>query len=875
MLRSAGQLAVSSNGWINGTTPYFSWDAGTDASSGVAGYCLYLGTDNTADPATSKGLLGTSPVSTTGTTCQFIISTTSIDLSTLSYQGSTWLTTSTSPYYLNIKAIDSVGNTYSGSSTQFQFRYDNTIPTNVSFLSPASGSFSNVADMSFSWPTSGANTSSDAASGVLGWQYQINSTSGTWLGSTTSAALGINYIPASESIYELTNDQDGSAITSGNNTVYFRTVDTAGNFSSDVTIRAGVLQFGGSAPVFGGTDTVTVTPSTSTTNSFAVSWPEATSPDDNTITHYYYMINTTPPSTLATLQSNASTYIDNGTSRTISAAALPNVNRGSNTIYVVAIDDAATPNYSPTNYISGTFTLNSTSPDNIANLIASDSSIKSQSLWNVTLTWTAPSYQGAGNLTYLIYRSSDGSTFTQVGTSSGLSYVDSAPSSAAYYYKVVTRDGAAASSSGSNAVSITPTGRWTSAPSLDSGPTVSNITTKKATITWTTSRTADSKIQFGTSSGSYNSVEPSNSTQVTGHTITLSGLQPGTTYYYKAKWTDEDGNTETSSEKTFTTAPPPTVKDVTTSSIGLDSAIIGFTTTGASSIKIYYGTTTAFGLAKTLSTSVDETAYTAELGGLTDGTKYYYKITTFDTDGSEYDNQVNDFTTLPRPKITNVRIQQVANTAQTTLLVTWTTNTEVSSIVTFYPEGNPTAAKDEVSVALTKGVHKMIVGGLLPQTQYILSVRGRDKVGNEAVSDTQKVNTSVDTRPPQISDLHIEAVNTPRVPTSGQESTAQIVVSWNTDEPATSQVEFGEGSGTTYAQKTQEDSALTNNHLVIISNLSAAKVYHLRANSRDKAGNASNSIDMVSITPKASDNALNLVISNLQQAFGFLGNIKR
>jgi hypothetical protein len=875
MLRAGGGLSVLSNGWTNGTVPYFSWDAGTDnvGGSGIAGYCLYLGTDNTADPSTSKGLLGTSPVSTTGTTCQFIVSTTAIDFSNLAYHGATWLTNSASPYYLTIKAIDSVGNIYTGSTTQFQFRYDNVVPTNVAFLSPASGNFSNVADMSFAWPTSGANTSSDANAGVLGWQYQINSTSGTWQGSTTSTTLGINYIPVSDSTYQLTSLQDGGSIVSGNNTIYFRTVDAAGNFSSDATIRAGVLQYGGSAPVFGQTDSVTITPSTSTTNSFGISWPAATSV--NTITHYYYMINTTPPSTLATLQANASTYVDNGTSLTIPTAALTNVNRGSNTIYVVAIDDAATPNYSPTNYISGTFTLNSTSPDNVDNLIASDSSIKSQSLWNVTLTWTAPSYQGAGNLTYLIYRSSDGSTFSQVGTSTGLSYVDSAPSSSAFYYKVVTKDGASALSSGSNAVSITPTGRWTSAPSLESGPTVSSITTKKATIAWTTSRSADSKVQFGTSSGSYSSVEPSNSTQVTGHSLILSGLTPGTTYYYKAKWTDEDGNTGSSSEKTFATEAPPTVKDVSTSSVGLSSAIISFTTTGASSVKIYYGTTTAFGLTKTLSTSVDETAYTAEISGLTDGTKYYYKITTFDSDGSEYDNQVNDFTTLPRPKISDVRVQQVVNTAQSTLLVTWTTNTEVSSIVTYYPENNSGAARDEVNVALTKGQHKMIIGGLLPQTQYIVIVRGRDKVGNEAVSDTQKVNTATDTRPPQISDVHVEGVNTPAVPSSGQESTAQIIVSWNTDEPGTSQVEFGEGSGTTYAQKTQEDSALTNNHLVIISNLSPAKVYHVRADSKDKAGNLANSIDIVSITPKATDNALNLVIDNLQQAFGFLGNIKR
>ncbi|MCB9801091.1 MAG: fibronectin type III domain-containing protein [Pseudomonadales bacterium] len=877
MTRSNGGTSVTSNGWTNNSNPYFSWTAGADNSggSGLKGYCLYLGTDTAGDSATSKGLLGTSPVSTDGTTCQFIISSTSIDFATSSYKGGTWLSTSSSPYYLNIKAIDNSGNIFGGSSAQFQFRFDNTAPTNTSYISCASGSFSNVADMNFSWPTSGGVASSDDNAGILGWQYQINSTAGTWLGTTTESTLGVNnYMPTSESSRTLTQDQDGSSIVSGNNIVYFRTVDSAGNTSSSSTYRTCNLSYGGAAPAFDGLDTVTITPATSTSNSYALSWPAATPTSGQSVAHYYYMINTAPPSTLATLQGNSATYIDNGTSTTVSADALPNVNKGSNTIYVVAIDDADTPNYSPSNYITGTFTLNSTDPDNVENLVASDSSIKSQSQWNVTLTWTAPDYQGAGNLTYLVYRSTDGSSFSQVGSTTGLSYVDNTPTSEQYYYKIHTQDGADAQSSGTNAVTITPTGKWTTAPSLDSGPDVGSITTKKATITWSTSRTSDSKVQYGTSSGSYGDVEPSNSSQVSSHSIQLTGLNPGTTYYYKAKWTDEDGNTGTSEEKSFTTAPAPSVKEVEAKSIGLSSAIIEFTSKDASRVKIYYGTSTNFGGVKEISTSTSETTYTAQLTDLLDGTKYYYKINTFDSENEEYAGDTYSFTTLPRPRISNVRIQQVANTAQSTILVTWSTNTDVSSIVTYYPEGNSSDARDEVNVALTKGSHKMIVRGLAPQTNYNLIVKGRDKIGNEASSDIQRLTTATDTRPPQISELNVEGSTVPPTASTAQESTAQLIVSWNTDEPSTSQVEFGEGTGTNYSSKTQEDSNLTYNHLVIISGLTPSKVYHLRAISKDKAGNIGNSIDTVTITPKTTENALNLVITNLQEAFGFLGKLR-
>jgi hypothetical protein len=62
---------------------------------------------------------------------------------------------------------------------------------------------------------------------------------------------------------------------------------------------------------------------------------------------------------------------------------------------------------------------------------------------------------------------------------------------------------------------------------------------------------------------------------------------------------------------------------------------------------------------------------------------------------------------------------------------------------------------------------------------------------------------------------------------------------------------------------------------VVISNLTPSKVYHLRAISKDKAGNEAKSVDQVVITPKATDNALDLVITNLSEAFSFFGGLKQ
>ena len=570
----------------------------------------------------------------------------------------------------------------------------------------------------------------------------------------------------------------------------------------------------------------------------------------------------------------------NWISTTSLAASAYATQYGENFLDVVAKDEAGNVNYF--SYSEVNFSANTSAPGAPRNADIADISIKATSNWKLTVSWDSPEASGSGISTYKVYRSTTASSncstsmnaFDYIGATKGSSYSDTGLIQQNYYYCVKACDSANNCSAPSGTVSELPTGKYTSASSLSSGPTTSSITTKKAKISWSTDRNSDSKVQYGTSSGTYFDEEPSNSTQTTDHTINLNSLSPGTTYYYKAKWTDEDGNTGTSEEKSFKTDDAPTVTDPKTKSISISGAIIEFIVSGATKVKIYYGKTTAFGSLKELSTSTTETSYTATLEGLDDGTKYYYKINTIDSEFSEYEGNTLTFETLPRPKITNVRIQEVRGTAQPTVLVTWTTNTEVSSVITYYPLARPEDARDEINVTMTKGDHKMILKGLLTQTDYIMLVKGRDKVGNEAISDRQQFTTATDTRPPSILNLKIEGSS--QAPSSSSQSEiSQLIVTWSTDEPATSQVEYGEGSGETYSQKTQEDTNLTVNHLVVISGLTPSKVYHLRALSKDNGGNTGQSIDTATITPKSSDNAFDLVITNLSEAFSFLGGLRK
>ena len=108
----------------------------------------------------------------------------------------------------------------------------------------------------------------------------------------------------------------------------------------------------------------------------------------------------------------------------------------------------------------------------------------------------------------------------------------------------------------------------------------------------------------------------------------------------------------------------------------------------------------------------------------------------------------------------------------------------------------------------------------------------------------------------------------------GKEDEAQIAVSWKTDEPATSRVDYGEGiSSDQYTQSSTEDPTQTNSHLVIVSGLQDSTPYHLRVCSKDKGGNETCSKDNTVIPGEAPKSILNIILQALNNAFGWIGGM--
>ncbi len=115
---------------------------------------------------------------------------------------------------------------------------------------------------------------------------------------------------------------------------------------------------------------------------------------------------------------------------------------------------------------------------------------------------------------------------------------------------------------------------------------------------------------------------------------------------------------------------------------------------------------------------------------------------------------------------------------------------------------------------------------LYPNRSYTLYARAYDGAGNQRNSSQITVtvnNDTADTTPPTISLAFASTTNT------------SAIVSWATNEAATTQVEYGQT--TAYGLSTTLNSTLSTNHTATLSPLSTNTLYHYRVKSRDAAGN--------------------------------------
>lgn len=208
--------------------------------------------------------------------------------------------------------------------------------------------------------------------------------------------------------------------------------------------------------------------------------------------------------------------------------------------------------------------------------------------------------------------------------------------------------GCTSSDNGSNTDGNNSTGTDTTAPSI-TGVSHSQITVSGATINWTTDEVSTSQVEYGRTT-SYGSSTVSDSTMVTSHVVSISGLTSGNTYHYRVKSTDASNNQATSGDNTFTLPAPsdttaPIISNVVSSGLTTSGTTITWSTDEASTSQVEYGTTAGYGSTSVLDTTL-VTAHTAILSGLNSGIMYHFRVKSRDAAGNVASSDDKTFNTI-------------------------------------------------------------------------------------------------------------------------------------------------------------------------------------------------------------------------------------
>ncbi|HJV98506.1 MAG TPA: galactose oxidase-like domain-containing protein [Arthrobacter sp.] len=117
-----------------------------------------------------------------------------------------------------------------------------------------------------------------------------------------------------------------------------------------------------------------------------------------------------------------------------------------------------------------------------------------------------------------------------------------------------------------------------------------------------------------------------------------------------------------------------------------------------------------------------------------------------------------------------------------------------------------------------------------PSSVTINDTAPTNDMWNLSLIEVRAASGSADTTPPALSAV-----------SAGTPGQTGATVTWTSDEPSTSQVEYG--TTTSYGSSTVQDSALSTSHSQGLSGLTAGTLYHYRVKSADSSGNLAVSPD--------------------------------
>ncbi|HSJ23604.1 MAG TPA: fibronectin type III domain-containing protein, partial [Longimicrobiales bacterium] len=317
-----------------------------------------------------------------------------------------------------------------------------------------------------------------------------------------------------------------------------------------------------------------------------------------------------------------------------------------------------------------------------------------------------------------------------------------------YYYRVRARNVSGFSNYSAVASATTPVPP-PPVPGAPGNPAATALDTVTIEFQWTASAGVVDEYHIERSTTPGGGFVPVDTVAGGVTTFQDSGLQSGTTYYYRVRARNISGFSSYSAVASATTpVPPPPAPGVPTglSAAAMDTATIRLTWTASAGVVDAYhierSTTPGSGFTEVGTVPGSVTAF--QNSGLESGTAHYYRVRARNVSGfSNYSAEVSATTPLPPPPLPGAPANLAATALDTgTIRLTWTASAGV--VDTYHIERSTTAGSGFAAVATVDGgVSAFQDTGLASATSYYYRVRARNVSGFSNYSAEASATTPV------------------------------------------------------------------------------------------------------------------------------------
>jgi hypothetical protein len=438
-----------------------------------------------------------------------------------------------------------------------------------------------------------------------------------------------------------------------------------------------------------------------------------------------------------------------------------------------------------------------------------------------------------------------------------------------YFYKVTCKDNLGTTVSADEKGFKTQEQLYTIAGAGDltdkTAPTISNIAIdvlsgESVTLNWQTDEKGSGLVRYGIASvDEYMTgdslVNKSVENYATSHSVEIVGLVPATKYVFVAFSADAVGNISQSSESSFTTASPSSLSSIKAESKNLGEAVVTWDTSTETTSTVEYGLTTSYGEKKESSTQTKE--HLINLSNLNQAVTYHFRVKGQDKGGKLYSSSDQTFEPKSPLQITNININDITEHEAT---VSFDTNVATNASVQYANVSDPTENGSGSSSELATK-HSIILKNLSQGTTFKISIKASDEQGTLSELSASDVTTGKDENPPKIDMVRTDLALT-------QNDKVQSIISWSTDEQASSIIIYKEGRNGKETEHKISDNKV-NMHISVLTIFKPGTVYNFKVKSVDASGNVAYSGDFALLTPRRKENIIQIIIGNFMDIFGW------